>query len=133
MNPVQRQKLLMTVTLAAVGLYVADLVLFTPVARLWSERSARIATLRRQVAEGQELAKRESSLRGRWNHLRTNALPQEPSEAEQRLLRACDDWAKSSGAQIVDRMPQWKGDDAAYQMLRASRNFSNAWKRGRWR
>jgi len=91
MNPVQRQKLLMTVTLVAVGLYVADLVLFTPVARLWSERSARIATLRRQVAEGQELAKRESSLRGRWNHLRTNALPQEPSQAEQQLLRACDD------------------------------------------
>ena len=118
MNPVQRQKLLMTVTLAAVGLYVADLVLFTPVARLCSERSARIATLRRQVAEGQELAKRESSLRGRWNHLRTNALPQEPSQAEQQLLRACDDWAKSSGAQIVDRMPQWKGDEAAYQMLR---------------
>jgi len=59
MNPVQRQKLLMTVTLAAVGLYVADLVLFTPVARLWSERSARIATLRRQVAKKEEKEKRD--------------------------------------------------------------------------
>ncbi|MFM7556493.1 MAG: hypothetical protein ACKPAH_14515, partial [Verrucomicrobiota bacterium] len=50
--------------------------------------------------------------------LRTNALPAEASEAEQRLLRACDEWARASGAQIVDRMPQWKGDEPAYQMLR---------------
>ena len=34
------------------------------------------------------------------------------------MLRACDEWAKSSGAQIVDRMPQWKGDETAYQVLR---------------
>ena len=61
---------------------------------------------------------RERGLRERWDHLRTNALPQEPSQAEQRLLRACDEWAKSSGAQIVDRMPQWKGDETAYQVLR---------------
>jgi Tfp pilus assembly protein PilO len=118
MNPAQRQRLLMIVTLAAVGLYIADLVLITPLGKLWSERSTRIATLRRQVAEGQALIQRERGLRDRWNHLRTNALPQEPSEAEQRLLRACDEWARSSGAQIVDRMPQWKGDEAAYQMLR---------------
>jgi|1048.fasta_scaffold80852_2 hypothetical protein len=118
MNPAQRQRLLMIVTLAAVGLYIADLVLITPMGRVWSERSARIATLRRQVTEGQALIQRAGGLRDRWNHLRTNALPQEPSQAEQRLLRACDEWAKASGAQIVDRMPQWKGDDAAYQMLR---------------
>jgi Tfp pilus assembly protein PilO len=118
MNPTQRQRLLMIVTLAAVGLYIADLVLITPMGRVWSERSARIAVLRRQVSEGQALIQRESGLRDQWNHLRTNALPQEPSQAEQRLLRACDEWAKASGAQIVDRMPQWKGDEAAYQMLR---------------
>ena len=118
MNPAQRQRLLMIVTLAAVGLYLADLIVFTPLGRLWSERSARITTLRRQVSEGRALIQREPGLRDRWNHLRTNALPAEPSQAEQRLLRACDDWARSSGAQIVDRMPQWKGDEAAYQILR---------------
>ena len=118
MNPAQRQRLLTVVTLAAVGLYIADLVVFTPLGRLWSERSARIATLRRQVSDGRALIQRESGLRDRWNQLRTNALPAEPSQAEQRLLRACDEWARSSGAQIVDRMPQWKGDEAAYQVLR---------------
>lgn len=118
MNPAQRQRLLTIVTLAAVGLYIADLVVFTPLGRLWSERSARIATLRRQVSDGRALIQRESGLRDRWNQLRTNALPAEPSQAEQRLLRACDEWARSSGAQIVDRMPQWKGDEAAYQVLR---------------
>ncbi|MEN9602056.1 MAG: hypothetical protein RIS56_1662, partial [Verrucomicrobiota bacterium] len=38
MNPTQRQRLLMIVTLAAVGLYIADLVLITPMGRVWSER-----------------------------------------------------------------------------------------------
>lgn len=118
MNPAQRQRLLTMVTLAAVGLYLADLVVFTPLGRFWSSRSARIQTLRRQVAEGRALIQREGGLRGQWDHLRTNALPRESSEAEQRLLRACDEWARSSGAQIVDRMPQWKGDEEAYQMLR---------------
>jgi len=75
MNPTQRQRLLMIVTLAAVGLYIADLVLITPMGRVWSERSARIAVLRRQVSEGQALIQRESGLRDQWNHLRTNALP----------------------------------------------------------
>ena len=85
MNPAQRQRLLMIVTLAVVGLYLADLIVFTPLGRLWSERSARIATLRRQVADGRALIQRERGLRERWDHLRTNALPQEPSQAEQRL------------------------------------------------
>lgn len=118
MNPAQRQRFLMIATLAVVGLYLADMIVFTPLGRLWSERSARIATLRRQVADGRALIQRERGLRDRWDQLRTNTLPQEPSQAEQRLLRACDEWARASGAQIVDRMPQWKGDETAYQVLR---------------
>jgi len=61
MNPAQRQRLLMIVTMAAVGLYLADLIVFTPLGRLWSERSARITTLRRQVSEGRALIQREPS------------------------------------------------------------------------
>jgi len=118
MNPAQRQRLLTIVTLAAVGLYLADLLVFSPLGRLWSARSARIQALQRQVAAGRALVQREAGLRGQWERLRTNALPAEASEAEQRLLRACDEWARASGAQIVDRMPQWKGDGPAYQMLR---------------
>ena len=118
MNPAQRQRFLMIATLAVVGLYLADMIVFTPLGRLWSERSARIGTLRRQVADGRALIQRELGLRDRWDQLRTNTLPQEPSQAEQRLLRACDEWARASGAQIVDRMPQWKGDETAYQVLR---------------
>lgn len=118
MTPAQRQRLLTIVTLAAVGLYLADLLVFSPLGRLWSARSARIETLRRQVASGRALVQREAGLRGQWDRLRTNALPAEASQAEQRLLRASDEWARSSGAQIVDRMPQWKGDEPAYQMLR---------------
>ncbi|MFM7804067.1 MAG: hypothetical protein ACKPGK_06195 [Verrucomicrobiota bacterium] len=118
MNPAQRQRLLTIVTLAAVGLYLADLLVFSPLGRLWSARSARIQALQRQVAAGRALVQREAGLRGQWERLRTNALPAEASEAEQRLLRACDEWARASGAQIVDRMPQWKGDEPAYQMLR---------------
>jgi len=118
MNPAQRQRVLTILTLSAVGLYLADLLVFSPLGRLWSARSARIETLRRQVAAGRALVQREAGLRGQWDRLRTNALPAEASQAEQRLLRASDEWARSSGAQIVDRMPQWKGDEPAYQMLR---------------
>ena len=63
MNPTQRQRLLMIVTLAAVGLYIADLVFITPMGRAWSERSARVVTLQRQVSEGRALILREGGLR----------------------------------------------------------------------
>ena len=62
MNPAQRQRLLMIVTMAAVGLYLADLIVFTPLGRLWSERSARTTTLPRPVREGRALIQRGAGL-----------------------------------------------------------------------
>ncbi len=112
-----RQRFLLILTVVAAGLYMADLAVFEPLAGWWSARSARIAVLRKQVNEGQQLLERDRGLRSRWDRIRTNSLPADPSLAEQRVLKSIDSWARESGAEIVDRIPQWKGDADDHQTL----------------
>lgn len=112
-----RQRFLLILTVAAAGLYIADLAVFEPLDAWWAGRSARIAVLRKQVAEGQQLIQREPALRSRWDRIRTNSLPADPSLAEQKVLKALDAWSREAGAEIVDRIPQWKGDAEDHQTL----------------
>lgn len=112
-----RQRFLVILTVVAAGLYVADLAIFEPLGAWWSTRSARIAVLRKQVTEGEQLLKREPALRSNWDRIRTNSLPADPSLAEQKVLRALDSWSREAGAEIVDRIPQWKGDADDHQTL----------------
>lgn len=117
MNPEKRQRLLLLATLAAAGLYVANLVFLDPLTKWWSVRSARIAVLRQQLKEGQKLLGQEAGLHRDWNWILTNSLPAEPILAEQKVLKALDTWSRESGAEILDRIPQWKGGSDRHQTL----------------
>jgi Tfp pilus assembly protein PilO len=113
-----RQRLLVIVTLSALGLFVADRLVFGPLTTSWKARSERIADLRKQVTDGSLLLQRENSLRARWSQMSTNTLPTNPSLAEQQLLKAVDAWAQESHVSVTGITPQWKGDeDDHYQTL----------------
>ena len=112
-----RQQLLVVLTIAAAALLVGVNFIYTPLANLWSERSAQIKDLRGRVHDGKMLIRRETDIRSNWANKQTNALPANTSAAEQQLFRSFDDWSRDSGAEITGIMPQWKNDATNYMTL----------------
>lgn len=112
-----RQQVLVIVTLALLGLYVANFVVYEPLARWWSSRQDDLKALRQQVRQGRVLIHRESVLRGEWDHIRSNSLPNDPSQSEQQLLKAFNNWAGDSGVNVESITPQWNTDQTNYSTL----------------
>jgi Tfp pilus assembly protein PilO len=112
-----RQRFLTIVTVAALALLAADRLVLTPLTNAWKNRAKEIARLRAQVAEGTSLLRREQAIRSRWNEMRTNTLPDNPSLAQEQVLRGVVGWAQESGTSINAITPQWKTDADDYKTL----------------
>ncbi|HUA66038.1 MAG TPA: hypothetical protein VME24_09330 [Alphaproteobacteria bacterium] len=112
-----RQQFLIVVTLALLGVYVANLAVYGPLVSWWKSRQATVDALRQQVAQGAGLIQRESVIRDEWQHIRSNALANDPSRAEQKVLNSFDGWAGDSGANVESITPQWNNDQTNYSTL----------------
>ena len=112
-----RQDLLIVLTIAAVGLFVAVNFVFTPLQNWWSDRQKQIHTLSDMVKEGTQVVRREAGIRSHWADMQTNALPPVMSQAEQQFLTAMEGWSRDSQAEITSIMPQWKIDSTNYMTL----------------
>lgn len=117
MNVKNRQDFLVMLTIATVGLFVGVNFVFTPLQNWWSERQTQVRQLHDKVRDGGLLIKSEARVRSRWKEMRDNALPADPSEAEQQFLKAMDRWSRDSGVAITSLMPQWKNDSTNYMTL----------------
>jgi hypothetical protein len=117
MNIKNRQQFLIVLTLIVLALYVGDWLVFEPMVKWWKSRETKIATLREQVNNGKTLVHRAAFIRGRWDQMHNNALPGEASPAEQQVLKAFDNWARESGANINSITPQWNNDEDDYSTL----------------
>ena len=112
-----RQKLLAIAAGAALALLVADRLVLSPLVAAWKERGKEIARLRAQVTEGASLLKRERAIRGRWDDMQANMLPNNQSLAQAQVLKAVVTWAQESGVSINGTSPQWKNDAEEYKTL----------------
>ena len=112
-----RQKFLVVLTLATVGLYAAVNFVLTPLGGWWSDRQKQITDLSNKVKDGTQMIKTEARIRSRWAEMQANALPSNQSLAELQLFGAVDNWARSSGAEVASLMPQWKNDTTNYMTL----------------
>lgn len=109
-----RQRLLTYLAIAAVAVLLGEKVVYTPLVSAWKSRAARITELRRQITQGRTLLDRERILQSRWDHMRRNTLPSNPSAAEQRVYSAVDGWAQDSRVTVTSIVPQWKHEDDGY-------------------
>jgi Tfp pilus assembly protein PilO len=109
-----RQQLLIVLTAVVVALWLGDLIVFEPLGKLWSSRSAQIRELRTKVKDGGQMIKNEARYHARWDNMRTNALAADPSLAGQQVIAAFDNWSRASGAEVTSIMPQWKNDATNY-------------------
>ena len=112
-----RQQFLLIVTLSLLGLYLANFLVYEPLAKWWSSREADVKTLSDEVKQGRALMNRESVIRDEWNHIRSNSLPNDPSQSEQQVLKAFNNWAGDSGVNIESITPQWQNDQTNYSTL----------------
>jgi hypothetical protein len=109
-----RQKMLVLVTIAAVALFAADELVRAPLVKAWNTRSARLTSLRNQVARGKMLMQRERGIRNHWDDMQRKSLTNNMSAAEQQVFRAIDSWAQDTGVIINAITPQWKHDSDDY-------------------
>jgi len=117
MKTENRQKTLIIIAAAAVGLWFADTLVFEPMGKWWSSRQQQIIDLRKQVADGDSEIKREAITRSHWDNMRTNTLPNDSALAEREIISAFDRWSRDSGVEITGLLPQWKNDTDDYQTL----------------
>ena len=118
MNIKNRQQLLAIVAIAAVALLAGDKFVRGPLVASWKERSARISDLEKKVNQGSLLLGREETIRSRWDHMRTNMLPNNASEAENEVFRAFERWSMESRVSITSIIPQARrGADDSYTTL----------------
>ena len=112
-----RQQMLIIVAGAAIGLLMADSLILSPLIASWKARSAKITALRKQVDDGEKLLKRADALTSRWSNMQTNALPNNNSEAEQKVLGSFDKWSQDARISVNSITPQWKRDSEDYTTL----------------
>lgn len=103
-----RQRALAWLAMIGVALLVGDKLILTPLLAGWKERATRIAELRKSVTQGKILIERGEQIRSRWDGMRTNTLPDDPSEAENEVLKAFERWSTDSRISIAGIKPQWK-------------------------
>ncbi|HEX9046667.1 MAG TPA: GspMb/PilO family protein [Verrucomicrobiae bacterium] len=112
-----RQRFLKRLTYAAAALYIGVNWVFMPLQGWWGDRQKQIHDLRARVTEGNQLLRRETSIRNHWGDMQTNSLAASTAGAEHEVLTALTRWSRDSGAEITSIMPQWKNDSTNYMTL----------------
>ena len=115
MNP--RQKLLATLAITAVGLFMADKILISPLTKAWKGRSERLLALEEKVKKGNDTLKREKTLTDRWEHMTANVLSTSKPEAESQMRRAFERWAQAGGVVVSSTRTQWRESEDDYKTL----------------
>src|SRR6266516_1684192 len=119
MNLNKRQQLLAILAIVAVGFFVADKLVVTPLTASWKARAARIAKLKDQVREGAALIeeRRARALREQWDRVRTNTLASAKPDAESQMRKAFQRWAREGGVTVSSFRPQWKEAEDDYKTV----------------
>jgi hypothetical protein len=112
-----RPRALAIAAIAGVALLVSDRLVINPLLRGWRERATRIAELEKSVNQGALLQQRGPLIRERWDRMRTNALPDNVSAAENEVLKAVERWSEDSRISISAIKPQWKRAGEDYMTL----------------
>ncbi len=113
-----RQRLLMILAGASVGLLILDSVVFSPLTKAWQTRSVEIARLKKSVTEGRSVIERAARTHGLWKEMQDGALSADPATAEQDLITQFDKWGRAGSVELGSIKPQWKrGATNRYSLL----------------
>jgi len=112
-----RERLLLIVTGCCLALLILNWLVLTPLTASWHHRSERIASLRKSLADGALLLRRQDSIRARWARMSANALSSTPTVAERQLFDAFDRWVRQSQVTEGFFLPQLKPTEDNYSTM----------------
>ncbi len=110
-----RERLLLTVALSAVGILLADRWILGRLGNLWAERSEKIRTLQQSIARGRHLLNRETAITRRWEDMWQTALSQDTSSAEDIVIKAAHRWRNESRATFTTFTGQQGNEYSSYK------------------
>jgi Tfp pilus assembly protein PilO len=116
-NVKNREKLLLILALGGMALLVGDHLVLTPLKKTWDERELKISDLTKSTTHGAQVQDDEFRIRQRWEGMRTNTLPANNTVAEQKVIQAFDQWARTSRIALNSIKPQWKQNNEDYATL----------------
>src|SRR5690349_6548769 len=97
---------------AVLALFIADKAIFGPLVNAWKSRQDHISELRSAVKTDSGLVKNKDVYLAKWRKMESNALPNDRSEAEGKVLDAVERWTQDSRIKIDRRQPQWRDSDS---------------------
>lgn len=101
--------ILLIATLAVVGLFLGDYVIWTPLAAVWKSQSEDITSLRQQITEGRGLIANETRYRQRIQDIVDASLPMDYSAASDILFKQYEEWCRASGFNAIEYRPRQVG------------------------
>ena len=117
MNINGRQQILALVAVAAIALFLGDRLIISPLTKAWKDRSQRITSLQKSIAQGELLLERDNRIREQWSGMRTNTLPENLSAAENEVLKAFNRWSEESRISVSAIKPQWRRSAEDHMLL----------------
>jgi len=107
MTTSRRQNLLGAAAVLCVMLLSADRVVVGPLIRVWHARTTQINTLEVDLEHATVMADRVDVLSARVALFRSRQLPENPSDAENVVIRSVREWADASAVTAVSMRPHW--------------------------
>ena len=117
MDAKRRERMLITLAILCIAAFVGDRFVLSPLANVWTARSARIVVLQNDLSKGEGLLGREATLRARWDDMRMRSLASNESVAESDVLTAVSRWVDSSGFVVSSLRPRWLSGGDGYKLL----------------
>jgi hypothetical protein len=117
METKNREKMLAIGAGVALTLLLLNYLVISPLIDGWQSRTKAIKELKDRIANGAMLIRRQDTVEGRWDYMRTNALDSNPTAAERQLFTEFDHWVKQSGATEGSFRPQLQETDDNYSTV----------------
>ena len=108
MNASKRQHTLAFAAIACVVLLAGNSLVISPLMASWNARDKQLKDMQKQFSEGKRQIARDRDVRAQWENIRVNALPDDKSKAEGKVLDAFDRWANQSTIAVNGNRLTWK-------------------------
>jgi len=126
METKSREKLLLIAVGACAVLWLLNLLVVSPLTNAWHSRSDEIVKLKKEIADGAILVRREAAVRDRWDNMRANALASNPTVAERQMFTAFDHWGSSGGGAEGSFRPQVTEGDTNFSTVECRSDVSGS-------
>ena len=101
-----REKVIAIVAGVAIGAYVLDSVLITPLFNRLGDAESRAGLARAEIARGQSVQQTRLVAARVWKGLTTDTLKSDRSAAESQLLNGARVWAQQAGVNLISLKPE---------------------------